>query len=482
MLLSEIESLLGDCREAFGQERGWERGRRLLLSHLVTLSRHTVTGLITASGRQWDDWSADYRLLSKERFNPDRVFAVVRRGVVEGLARQAPLVVAMDDTATRKDGRKIPGTGWRRDPLGPAFRTNFIWGRRFLQLSAIVPAGREDAPSRAIPIGLHHAPSVKKPSRNAPDEVWVAYREESRRRSLGRQAIERLAALREQIDEDGERDRPLWVCADGGYTNRTVLRNLPRHTAMIGRIRSDAVLHPPPTPNPAPVRGRRRRYGTEVITPEGVRQDDAIPWQTARVYAAGKPHDLRFKTVASLLWRAAGPDIPMRLIIIAPLAYRRSKASKLLYRNPAYLVCTGLEISPEEVLKAYVSRWDIEVNFRDEKQLFGLDEAQVRTEPSARLAPALAASAYAILLLGGVRAFGTNGLPQVLPAPKWRQRNTPPRASTAMLMNHLRFEMWSCAIATANFSHFAARPLPASKHEKSLPSLPSTIFYARPAA
>jgi hypothetical protein len=441
-----------------------------------------VTGLITASGRQWNDWSADYRLFSKERFNPDRVFAVVRRGVVERLAPQAPLVVAMDDTVTRKDGRKIPGTGWRRDPLGPAFRTNFIWGRRFLQLSAIVPAGRGDAPGRAIPIGLHHAPSVKKPSRNAPDEVWAAYREESRQRSLGRQAIERLAALRDQMDEEGERDRPLWVCADGGYTNKTVLRDLPRHTAMIGRIRSDAVLHPPPIPSTAPGRGRRRCYGAEVITPEGARQDDAIPWQTARVYAAGKVHDLRFKTVGSLLWRAAGPDIPMRLIVIAPLAYRRSKRSKLLYRNPAYLVCTGPEIATEEVLKAYVSRWDIEVNFRDEKQLFGLDEAQVRTEPSARLAPALAASAYAILLLAAVRAFGANGLPQTLPLPKWRQRNTPPRASTAMLMNHLRFELWSRAIATANFSHFAAQPAPTAKSEKSLPSLPAALFYAHPAA
>lgn len=448
----------------------------------MALSRHTVTGLITTSGRQWDDWSADYRLLSKERFDPDGVFSVVRRGVVDCLAPHAPLVVAMDDTTTRKDGRKIPGTGWRRDPLGPPFRTNFIWGRRFLQLSAIVPSGREDAPARAIPIDLHHAPSVKKPSRKAPEEAWAAYREESRRGSLGRQALERLAVLRNQMDAEGEQDRPLWVCGDGGYTNRTVLRDLPRHTAMIGRIRADAVLHFPPNPGAAPARGRRRSYGTDVLTPEGVRQDDSIPWQTARIYATGKVHDLKFKMVGPLLWRAAGPGIPMRLLVIAPLAYRPSKAHRLLYRNPAYLICTGPEMAPEEVLKAYVARWDIEVNFRDEKQLFGLDEAQVRTEPSARLAPALAVSAYALLLLAGVKAFGANGSPQVLPAPKWRRRTPPNRATTASLMNHLRFELWSRSIATAHFSHFATQPSPFAKSEKCLPHLPSALFYARPAA
>jgi hypothetical protein len=452
-----------------------------VLSHIVTLSPHTMTGLITASGRQWEDWSADYRLLAKERFDPDGVFAVVRRGVVGGLAAGAPLVVAMDDTTTRKVGRMIPGTAWRRDPLGPPFRANFIWGRRFLQLSAMVPAASTAAPGRAIPIDLHHAPTVPKPSRTASAETWAAYREASRRCTLGRQALGRLAALRCQMDEDGERDRPLWVCGDGGYTNKTVLRELPRHTAMIGRIRADAVLHPPAGPGPV-VRGRRRCYGAEVVTPEGVRQNEAIRWQTARVWAAGKIHDLRFKTLEPLLWRAAGPAIPMRLIVIAPLGYRPSKGHRLLYRKPAYLICTDPTATPEDVLNAYVARWDIEVNFRDEKQLFGLDEARVRTEPSARLAPALAASAYALLLLAAVRAFGVNGLPQSLPAPKWRRHSPPPRATTAMLINHLRFELWSRAIAHTNFSHFPTPLPPTPNPEKYLPRLPSTLFYANPSA
>ena len=113
-----------------------------------------MTGLITTSGRQWEDWSAEYKFLSQERFDPGVVFGAVRRGVVGHLAPDAPLVVAMDDTTTRKAGRKIPGAAWKRDPLGPPFHTNFVWGRRFLQISALAPAGREDAPGRAIPIDL----------------------------------------------------------------------------------------------------------------------------------------------------------------------------------------------------------------------------------------------------------------------------------------------------------------------------------------
>lgn len=441
-----------------------------------------MTGLITTSGRQWEDWSAEYKFLSQERFDPGVVFGAVRRGVVGHLAPDAPLVVAMDDTTAHKAGRKIPGAAWKRDPLGPPFHTNFVWGRRFLQISALAPAGREDAPGRAIPIDLLHAPSPKKPPAKAPPEAWTAYREEARATSLGRQAAGRLWALRAAMDADGEGGRPLWVCGDGGYTNRTVLRNLPGQTVMVGRVRSDAVMHPPPDPCAPPTRGRRRRYGAATITPEGVRQDGAIPWQTVPVYAAGKVHELRFKTVGPLLWRAAGPDLPMRLIVIAPLAYRPSKGSRLLYRNPAYLVCTGPEVAPDAVMKAYVSRWDIEVNFRDEKQIFGFDEAQVRTEPGARLAPALAVGSYALLLLASLRTFGANGLPQALPAPKWRRGTPRPRASTAALVNHLRFEMWSRTIGAGNFSRFVSESPPAPKSEKCIPNLPSAIFCAQPSA
>jgi|GEM_PF-6832766 len=46
----------------------------MALSQLVCLGRHTVTGVICASGRQFEDWSADYNLFSKERFDKEKTF------------------------------------------------------------------------------------------------------------------------------------------------------------------------------------------------------------------------------------------------------------------------------------------------------------------------------------------------------------------------------------------------------------------------
>jgi len=448
---------------------------------MVALSRRTITGLITTSGRLFDDWTADYRLLSKARFDPEPLWAVVRRGILRRLPEGRPLVVAMDDTTTRKRGRRIPGTAWRRDPLGPPFATNFIWGRRFLQFSAILPPDEAEAPSRAIPIALHHAPSATKPSRKAPPEAWTAYHQARRTQTLPRQAAEQLRVLRTQVDQDGAGDRRLWVVADGGYTNKTVLRSLPEHTTFIGRLREDALLALPPPPPEPRGRGRRPAYGPVLPTPEQLRHDDGIPWSTALVFVAGKLHRMSYKTVGPVLWRAAGAQRPLRLVVVAPLAYRLSARSKLLYRRPAYLICTDPTLSPEEILAAYVSRWDIEVNFRDEKSLLGLDEAQVRTPASARLAPTLAVAAYALLLLASTQAFGLHGVPATLPLPKWRLSDPPIRATTAQLMNHLRFELWAPAMKTENFSDFVAPSPPSTKPEKFLPPLSSALFYAQSA-
>ena len=100
---------------------------RLALSSLVPLGRKTVTGMISASGGQFADWSADYRLFLKRRFDADAMFDVIRRNVVDQLDADAPLVVALDDALLRRSGKKVHGAGWRRDPLGPKFQTNLVW-------------------------------------------------------------------------------------------------------------------------------------------------------------------------------------------------------------------------------------------------------------------------------------------------------------------------------------------------------------------
>jgi hypothetical protein len=472
-LFSSLQQLWRECLPAFSQQRLAQRAQALSLSSLLCLGRHTVTGLLTTAGQEFHDWSADYRLFSQTRLPIQEIFSVIRRAVLQQLPPQAPLCVAIDDTLLRKTGSRIPGVAWRRDPLGPHFQTNFVRAQRVLQLSADIPL--VDGQRRMVPIGFVSAPTPVKPSAKAPAEQHSAYRSACRQACLSRRASQQILALRQAVDgEASGTPRPLYVFGDGGYTNSTVLKSLPAHTVFIGRIRNDAKLYSlPATENSSPQRGRPRHYGAAAPTPEQIRSNESIPWQEISLSLSGAQHSMQVKICRPLLWRSAGLKHTLQLVVIAPLGYRLRKGSKLLYRKPAFLICTDPQIDVVTLLQGYVRRWDIEVNFREQKTLLGVGQAQVRHADSVESVPALQVASYAMLLLSMARAHG-----DALPAPKWADQKTPRRQSTQQAINQLRGEVWGRALGLTNFSDLLTSTPPTSKPEKFVPHLPSAILYA----
>ncbi len=448
-----------------------ERVGRHLLSQLLCLGRHTLTGVLGTSGRLFCDWSADYRMYSSDRIDPQKLFGSVRQALTGRLGAAEPLVTALDDTRLRKSGRKIHGVKYTRDPMGPPFHLNLIRAQRFLQLSMASVADNHMA--RMIPIDFVHAPCPQKPPPQADAPRVEEFKQRCRQMALPRVAAERLRLLRASMDKEAQSHRPLWSVVDGGFTNRSFLKGLPERTVAVGRIRADAKLYDLPPASPGRM-GRHRVYGTRIPTPEQLRQDATIPWIRVEAFATGKIHQFKIKTLAPLRWRAAGKAHDLRLVVIAPLGYRLTQGARLLYRKPAYLICTDPDASLEQILQTYLWRWDIEVNFRDEKTLLGLGQAQVRHQRSVENVPALAVAAYAMLLTSATQAFGPSGKPDALPAPKWRRQDSL-RASTQSLLNHLRHELWARAI---RFSSFVSQHSPHSKPQKFQPSLAGALFYA----
>jgi hypothetical protein len=437
-----------------------------------------LTGLLTTCGQEFQDWTAPYRLFSRDRVPVVEIFSVIRRAVLAELPPADPLTVAIDDSLLRKTGLRIPGVAWRRDPLGPHFQTNFVRAQRVLQFSAAVPL--TDGAYRMVPIRFLHAPTPVKPSRKASPEELQLYRQAARRARLPWLAAQQLAALRHDLDaEPGGAQRPLRCAVDGGYTNATFLKPLPPRTTAIGRIRKDAKLYGLPAPRPdSPARGRPRHYGALAPTPEQLRTDEATAWTTVEISVSGAPHQVRVKSLRPVLWRTAGLAHTLQLVVIAPLSYRLRKGSKLLYRQPAFLLCTDPELEVREVVQGFVQRWGIEVNFREQKTLFGVGQAQVRHPHSIESVPALQVASYAMLLLACLRTLDGPTKPDLLPPPKWASAKPPARFSTQKALAQLRAEVWGRALGLANFSGFAASTASRTKPEKFLPDLTSAVLYA----
>ena len=427
------------------------RGRRHCLSHLVGFGRHTITGLLRNQNRTQQDWSADYRFYAEDRLDVRKVFNHLRAEVEACGQPESPLVVAMDDSLLRKTGRRIFGSGYRRDPLSPPFHVNLVRGLRVLQISAAVRQGSQGA-ARMVPIDFQHAALPAKPHQKAPRQEHEAYALERARRNINLVGRAALASLRRQMDEGGSAARQLIATVDGRFTNSTVLRQIPPRTVLVGRVRKDSVVYHPPESQPQ--RGRRRKYGQRCPSPETLLKDPLVPWQKVEAYAAGQTYEFKVKTLGPVYSAMDQGQQALRLVVVQPVPYRPSQHSKLQRREPAYLICTDPDLPLAQLLQVYLWRWDIEVNFRDEKTILGVGQAQVRSEASNQNAPALAVAAYAMLLLASVKTYGPQGKPDTFRSPLWYKRKPEQRATTNELINQLRFELWSHSLQT-HFTHFS---------------------------
>jgi hypothetical protein len=138
-------------------------------------------------------------------------------------------------------------------------------------------------------------------------------------------------------------------------------------------------------------------------------------------------------------WQRGARKRPLRLIVIAPTPYRKSKSGKLYYRDPAYLLTTDLRSPLKQLLQIYFDRWQIEVNHREEKGTLGVGQAQLWNVTSVPKQPVLAVASYSALLLASLQAFGAERGKAYAALPKWRRNAR--RPSALDLTTLLREEM-----------------------------------------
>jgi hypothetical protein len=83
-----------------------------------------------------------------------------------------------------------------------------------------------------------------------------------------------------------------------------------------------------------------------------------------------------------------------------------SWGSKMLYRQPASLICTDLDLDLQTLVQSYLYRWEIECNHRDEKSLLGVAQGQVWNRHAVRRLPQLQVAGYSLLLLASLLSSG----------------------------------------------------------------------------
>ena len=292
------------------------------------------------------------------------------------LPENAPLVTALDDTRLPKSGRKIPGVGYGRDPMSPPFHVNLVLGQRFVQLSAMVPAGLPPGPARGVPVRFHHQPPVPKPKASArragekslSKKVCPEQPLHLRTRSDPTTSSRNGSAPPRQEPQAGGHRRWQLYQQDGAsepsgsdHLHRPNPQGCQASSPTPGRINSPkseanaAMATAPPRRRncgkmKAPRGGRSKRMPPGRRTPSGSKKSSRS--------SGGRPG----RIFRSASWSSPRSDIGC------------VRAASCFIASRLTLLCSDLDLPIAELLQYYLWRWDIEVNHRDEKQLIGVGQ------------------------------------------------------------------------------------------------------------
>lgn len=439
-LLDALLDLLEGWRKVFPQKRTFGRSLRLALAQVLAPGCRTISRIIAACGLDQQDWSADYRVFSRSPWQQEHLFQVPIAAGLEHFSGRDHIAVAGDFTHLTKTGRHIPNVRCMRDPMSPPFHTNLIYGLRFIQYTLLLPlygngegAEQDGPPARSVPVCFREVPVPAKPGKKATEQENAAYKAQLRQRPTNKMALEALVRLRADFDAAGASDKDVLAALDGGFCNKVFFGNKLDRIELVARTRKDAKLCF------AAQAGGRSFYSKEKFTPESVRTDESLPWRSGRFFHGGAWRTMRYKEVTGVFWASGAGRRRLRLIVMAPTPYRNSPNGKTNYRQPAYLLTTDLKRPAETVVQCYLDRWQIEVNHREEKSVFGVGDAQVRNAKSVPRQPAFVVAIYAMMLLAAQKAYGSTRNDAYVPLPKWRKGAK--RPSCQDIVNELRREM-----------------------------------------
>jgi hypothetical protein len=426
-LLQHLYEVIGAHRQAFRQERTYQRAIGLILGELFTFARHTITQGLLALGLTDADWSAWYRLLSHGRFDAECASTCLLGETVKHVEPDEPYTIGVDGVQVPRSSLKMPGTSWLKASGTAAFKPGIHRAQRFMDLSWLVP--QEGGFSRAIPLKWLAAYPVKAvPAAVEPQKDWEA-------------AISGISWVRQQLDQLGRATQIVLVLADGGLERVVEFwKQLPGRTVLLGRTARNRILYEMPIYSGL---GRPPDYGKRAPKPsDWLRQKQGF--QTVHIPVRGRQREMTYRIEGPFL-REGMPDRPVFLIAVKGID--RKINGQRVQRAPAFYLASAIQkhgqwqlpFSANFLLGWAWQRWELEVEHRELKSGFGLGEKQCWNPSSATVSVQWSAWVYALLFLAGYRTWGLLGGPSS-PGRWWRGSR---RWSFNTLWRSYRAALWS---------------------------------------
>lgn len=351
-------------------ERVWQHIQVLVLGAMLAPGKRTVTAVLRIMGLSQEKHFQNYhRVLNRAVWSSLEASRILLTLLITAFALVGDLVMGIDDTIERRRGEKIKARGIYRDPVRSS-HSHFVKasGLRWLSLMLLVPIPWAQR-VWALPFLTTLAPSER-------------YYQGCVRghKVLTDWARQMLLQVRRWLPK-----RRLVVVADASFAVISLLsrlQQLPNPICMVVRFRLDAALYEPAAPRQPHQKGRTPLKGKRLPTLEQVLQDRHTVWKKVTVWHwYGERKRVVEITSGTAVWYHSGmPVLPIRWVLI-----RDPKGTF----KPQALLCTDVTVKPEQILKWFMMRWQVEVTFQEVRAHLGVetqrqwnDWAILRTTPA----------------------------------------------------------------------------------------------------
>ena len=335
-------------------KRVFQHVQVLLAGAILAPGRRTVSSALRAMGLdQQRNFHRYHRVLSRAVWSSGKASRVLLELLVEAFVPEGPLVVGVDETLERRQGKKIAAKGIYRDSVRSS-HGHFVKasGLRWICLTLLAPVPWA-CRVWALPFLCALAYSER-----------YAQEQGKRHKTLSEWAWQLLLVVRRWWPE-----REIVAVADGTYASLRLLdrcRSLSDPITFITRLRLDAALYEPAPPRRPGQMGRPRLKGERLPNLSAVAEDPATDWTPmtlAHWYGEGE----RAVEVVSetAVWYSTGlPAVPLRWVLIRdPQEEFETQA----------LLCTDLDAKPERIISWFVRRWQMETTFQEVRQRLGFE-------------------------------------------------------------------------------------------------------------
>jgi hypothetical protein len=411
--------------------------QHILAGWIMCLDRHTVTGVLLASGAVGKKHHTSFhRFFRQARWNLDTVGLCLLSLAVKLLPADEHVVLAVDDTLGRHTGKHIRAASMHHDPLlSTRTKAVFHWGHVWVVLAVVVRVPLWNK-TFALPVLARLYRTEK-----------LCKKERRPFRKKTELAAEMIAVAAAALPA-----RKIRVVGDNAYANRSVVRGLPGNVDFIGRARPDAALFAPPRLQRM---GRPRVKGERVPSPaQRARSTDG--WSRVKVRVYGRTVRVHVK-VFDALWYSVGHRRLMRFAIIRDWPG---------HKEIDVMCSTDTTLCAEQIIEAYCLRWSLEVTFHEAKGRLGFEDPQNRTERAVERTAPMALMTYTLVVAWYLTDGHHSRAARLLQLP-WYTKTVP--AFSDMLAT-LRRETWSQRLPP-----YSASP---RARQKSLNPLLQAVAYA----